>query len=113
MSKLDKIDGGYIFFCPACKEGHFFDSRWTFDGNMEAPTFTPSLRLGPYWRMPPGWDYEKAERDANGELVRRADGRLVGAVEWQCHLNLTSGTITFHGDCTHEFAGKTVPMEEM
>ena len=114
MSKIDKTtDGSYIFFCPACKGGHYFDSRWTFDGNFDSPTFTPSLRLGPYWRMPPGWDYDKAQRNSDGSLTHGPEGRLVGAVEWQCHLNITAGMIIFHPDCTHELAGKTLPLEDM
>ena len=33
----------WIVWCPACDEPHMFDHRWTFDGNHEAPTFTPSM----------------------------------------------------------------------
>jgi hypothetical protein len=39
----------YSFWCPACKCGHGFTVKggppvWGFDGNMQAPTFSPSLR---------------------------------------------------------------------
>ena len=34
---------GYAIFCPACKCGHVFDHRWHFNGDLEKPTFTPSL----------------------------------------------------------------------
>jgi hypothetical protein len=41
---------GYMFFCPGCRRAHFFrtnDPRrgrnWTFNGNVEEPTFSPSL----------------------------------------------------------------------
>lgn len=42
----------YWFYCPGCKETHRFTCRevripgvanWSFNGNMENPTFTPSL----------------------------------------------------------------------
>lgn len=40
----------YWFFCPGCRTGHAFTVRtdgkrpsWTFDGDMERPTFSPSL----------------------------------------------------------------------
>jgi hypothetical protein len=40
----------YIFYCPGCKIHHLYDVRidgghpsWVFNGNMESPTFTPSL----------------------------------------------------------------------
>jgi hypothetical protein len=113
MRKVEQIEHGWTFYCPACRENHIFDERWAFDGNMEAPTFTPSLSCGPYWRMPPGWDYETAPRDEKGELVRGEGERLLGAVEWTCHLNLTNGVLIFHADSTHEFAGKSVPIEDI
>jgi hypothetical protein len=39
----------YVFWCPGCKCHHTFNVGrekrpvWTFDGNMDAPTFSPSL----------------------------------------------------------------------
>ena len=49
----DKAD--YMFWCPGCKCGHAAWTRrtaqrptgplWEFDGNMEAPTFSPSLLI--------------------------------------------------------------------
>ncbi len=40
----------YLFFCPGCECLHSYDVRtdgkrpnWSFDGNLESPTFTPSL----------------------------------------------------------------------
>jgi uncharacterized protein DUF6527 len=39
----------FSFFCPGCKCGHFFQTAgpptWTFDGNMEKPTVTPSILM--------------------------------------------------------------------
>ena len=40
---------GYSFYCPACKTLHSFKTVggppvWWFDGNVESPTFSPSLR---------------------------------------------------------------------
>jgi len=42
---------GYMFFCPGCKEPHsYFTVKlkpespvWNFNGNLESPTFSPSL----------------------------------------------------------------------
>lgn len=113
MSKLEKIEGGFAFYCPGCKCHHYFDSRWDFDGNMDAPTFSPSLLVGPYWRMPKGWDYDKAPRDENGVLLLHADGiHTLGAFEMRCHSFIRRGTIQYLSDCTHELAGQTVPMAE-
>lgn len=41
----------YLFFCPGCECTHRFDvggpagvhPRWSFNGNLEKPTFSPSL----------------------------------------------------------------------
>jgi|SRR5579864_267001 len=46
----DRTLYGYGFWCPACLEVHHFNTAvfqplWSFDGNMEAPTFGPSLRM--------------------------------------------------------------------
>lgn len=41
-------EGGRLFhWCPACEMAHAVPvdtGRWTFNGSLEAPTFTPSLR---------------------------------------------------------------------
>jgi hypothetical protein len=41
---------GYRFWCPACRELHPLyvagpPPLWWFDGNMDSPTFSPSLRM--------------------------------------------------------------------
>jgi hypothetical protein len=43
MAKLIKNSSGYIFWCPGCEEYHEFDNRWQFNGNIDSPTFSPSL----------------------------------------------------------------------
>ena len=113
LRREDPSGGYWVFYCPGCQELHPFDKRWSFDGNLEAPTFLPSLRMGPYWRMPPGWDPEEAK--ARGESLENdpATGRLPGAVEWACHLFLRTGHLEFLSDCSHELAGKTVDLPEL
>jgi len=83
----------FIFWCPACGCGHGVwttakndQSVWIMSGTEERPTFTPSLLIT-YGESHP------ADRPA------------------VCHLNLTDGHLVYHGDSTHELAGKTVPME--
>ena len=75
---------GWAFWCPGCDEPHRVprDGRWTFDGNWERPTFSPSLLS---WA-----DYP--------------DGRRC------CHLFIRDGHLEFLGDCTHALAGQRVPM---
>ncbi len=90
MSKLGpflrKAQDRYLHFCPACEEVHPIGLSWTFDGNLEAPTFAPSVRhtIYPLSTTP-------------------AAPRI-------CHYFIRAGRIEFCGDCTHEFAGKIVPL---
>lgn len=44
-------DGTWLIFCQGCGCCHGFDSRWTFNGNEQAPTLTPShIHDGPNGR---------------------------------------------------------------
>lgn len=81
------------FYCPGCKCGHAYrvplsdptkGPVWEWNGNREAPTFTPSLLM-------------TSPRGAN---------------EYRCHLFIASGMIQFCGDCSHDLKGQTVPMVE-
>jgi hypothetical protein len=81
--------GGYAIFCPACKFGHLFDSRWTFNGNMEKPTFRASMLI-------PRWD-------STDETKYRTTLR--------CHSFVTDGMIQFLDDSEHDLRGQTVPLE--
>lgn len=79
----------WSFYCPGCRCSHFISKRWKWDGNREAPTVTPSILV-------------------------RYDGRdagVDGAPPAVCHLYVTAGQLQFLSDCTHDLAGKTVPME--
>jgi hypothetical protein len=33
----------HTFYCPGCKHSHMFNEQWSFSGDMNAPTFSPSL----------------------------------------------------------------------
>jgi hypothetical protein len=106
---LRSVEGGVSFWCPGCKEAHAIPvgdgpgPRWTYNGNPEAPTFTPSLlvRSGHYVPGHEGdvcwcnWD----DKDEFPELKCRV-----------CHSYVTDGQIQFLTDSTHELAGRTVPI---
>ena len=97
------VEGGeagesYWFWCPGCKTNHRYVIKlptgetgpcWTFDGNLEAPTFSPSLLCN---------------RNATPEDVKLGVHR--------CHLFLRKGMVEYLSDCTHELAGKTIPVQE-
>jgi len=79
----------WLFWCPACKCGHGIPTpRWGFNGNVDSPTFTPSLRRS--WTNP---DTKQQET--------------------LCHLTVTHGQITYHADCPHDMKGQTIPMQDL
>jgi hypothetical protein len=67
-------------FCPACKSEHVFDTRWTFNGSLELPTFQPSMMV-------------------NGDDDKR-----------RCHSYVTNGQIQFLADSGHALRGQTVEL---
>ena len=96
MAKMKVSPEGYaIFRCPGCNGNHRLHVKingeallpepcWDWNGSLDTPTFTPSLRIQ--------WNY--------------GDG------DEQCHSNVTEGKIGFHGDSTHALKGQTVDLPE-
>lgn len=89
--KILRTEEGYRHWCPGCNEKHYINTdegsgpKWSFNGNWDTPTFTPSVSIS--WGDQPG--------------ARR------------CHYNITDGQVIFHGDCTHELKGMTVPLPDL
>ena len=81
---------GYTFWCPGCDHSHVFWTAgnlvWSFDGNLEQPTFSPSLLN---------------TCDPHPDPKQR-----------RCHLFLQAGKIVYCADCAHDLAGRTVPLED-
>lgn len=93
MAKVEKIEHngelhGYMITSPATGQNILFDKRWTFNGDMENPTFRPSMLI----------NYDMCENPEIG-LVRE-------------HFFVTNGKIQYLADCHHNMAGKTVDMIE-
>lgn len=109
---LHALEGGkFAFFCPGCKCGHWVDpARWQVTGTAERPTISPSVLVtsGHYTAGHAGdcWCTFNAAQIAKGEEPS-------GFKCSRCHLFVRDGKIQFLGDSTHEFAGKTVPMEPL
>lgn len=87
MPKVLEHKGGgniqYWFWCPGCECSHAFTCPpWTFNGDLEKPTFSPSLLCNPHY--PHG----------------------------RCHSFVKDGKIQFLSDCYHKLAGQTVELEE-
>lgn len=93
MSRTMKsnIKDHYLINCPGCKSTHILDKRWTFNGDFDHPTFSPSLNCS-WGPMPEG--HPKASQ------IER------------CHSFITNGRIQFLGDCTHFLVNQTVDLPE-
>lgn len=108
MAKLKQYEPGvYGFRCPGCQTIHQYwtpeakrPHAWNFNGNMDEPTFSPSLMNTWGKRVDP--NFEEPE-----------DPPHPGGWSGCCHLFVTKGQIQYCGDCTHELAGQTVPMIDM
>lgn len=102
-AKLRRGTNGYFWFCPGCQEMHPLPDSWTFDGNLDAPTFSPSFKHSGMqkWLDKGQW---------TGEWVRDAKGNTVPFV---CHYIVTAGQVQFCGDSTHALAGQTVAMPDL
>lgn len=95
-TKLRRTTNGIVHWCPACKDTHSFaldnpqhnGAKWVWDGNVEAPTVSPSMRIRWGSQADPKWP-------ARGGV---------------CHYTLTMGMINYCGDCTHELKGHSVPL---
>lgn len=70
-----------VFHCPGCRCTHQIKlPQWTFNGDYERPTFSPSILYNP--------DVEKH----------------------RCHFFVRNGRIEYLSDCHHSLAGQTVDM---
>src|SRR4051812_4201754 len=86
----------YLHWCAGCGHGHTYQVKqptrpnWTFNGSIDKPTFTPSMRVF----LP-----------AHGEGMKHSPEQTI------CHYFLTDGMIRYLPDCQHRLAGKTMPLE--
>lgn len=83
---------GWMIDCPACECSHHFDSRWTFNGNQERPTFAPSMLVHE-------WPHEPTEPGFRKQM--------------RCHSFVRDGRIQYLDDCTHAMKGQTVDLPDM
>ena len=82
-------------WCPGCDEAHTLrvvshDGKhaWTWNGSLEAPTFSPSLRV----------------------TIRYGEKGKPSRV---CHSFIKDGKIQFLGDCFHDLKNTTVPLPDL
>lgn len=90
----------YSHWCPGCLEPHSIPNTWEFDGNVNSPTFKPSVNITGVQTV--------VERGRwTGEFKKDAAGN---PIPYCCHYILTAGQLQFQPECTHELKGQTVPL---
>lgn len=106
--KVKKLnDNSFAWYCPACNDLHVANQGWSFNDDYENPTFSPSflVRSGHYasGNTNACWCTYNAEHTDNPSRFKC----LI------CHTFIRGGKIQYLSDCTHDYAGKTVDMEEI
>lgn len=111
-NKLRNAEGGGLrYWCQGCEEIHGIQvgdgpgPRWGWNGNVDAPTFTPSVLV----------TWETSEPPVTPENLDqwRAQPWEQHKVKRVCHTFVTDGMVQFLGDCTHQFAGQTLPLPDL
>lgn len=85
-------------------------TSWRFNGNLDLPTFQPSILVNTTVFTEEG----QAEYDkwyADGYPPR--EGRAFASKPLVCHSYVTDGRIQFLPDSTHSLSGQTVDLPEL
>lgn len=91
------------FWCPGCDEAHGVivdaPNGWGFNGDLERPTFTPSVLVrGAQWS--PEYSFHLPNHNVEPGMP------------CVCHSFVTDGRIQFLTDSTHGLGGKTVDLPD-
>ena len=118
MAQISKVlrsveDNGLMFHCPGCDQNHLIyqgagsGPRWTWNGDADKPTFTPSIlvRTGHYV---PSHNSDDCWCTYYEKHLDEKEKFTCGI----CHSFVTDGRIQFLTDCTHGLAGQTVDLPE-
>ena len=113
MGQLSRVlrnaqDNMLLFWCPGCDGAHGITvgegsgPRWSWNGNVDKPTFTPSILVRSQTWTPP----VNAENHAEWQRAPWPQTNVATV----CHSFVTDGRIQFLNDCTHALAGQTVDL---
>lgn len=114
-STKDGTSSGLIYWCQGCKTHHQIvtkklnGSSWTWDGNVDNPTFSPSVLVT-------GTDFtEKGEKDFEKWLANgaRQPAPKFESKNTRCHTFIKDGQVQFLSDCTHALAGQTLALPDL
>jgi hypothetical protein len=109
--------------CPGCGDKHIVTApapagytesphyanspRWTWNGDLERPTFSPSLLVT-------SGHYAKGRETPDpAGCYCNADEDFGPWACYRCHSFIREGRIQFLSDCTHALAGQTADLPEI
>lgn len=109
--------GTYEIHCPGCKHTHQVytkpvpgvNAQWGFNGDVDRPTFSPSLLIRSGHHVPGFQPGERCWCSYNAENPDSPAPFACGV----CHSFIVDGNIQFLNDCTHSLAGQTVPLPQL
>lgn len=111
--KLRNIEGGGLgYWCQGCdmlhqvRVGDGPRPRWGWNGDVEKPTFTPSVLVTWNQGEPPATTEDIRQKIRSGEIVQTKVHKV-------CHTFVTDGRVQFLGDCTHQYAGQTLDLPDL
>ncbi len=126
--------GGLSFWCQGCRKAHVVwiagqgpedgRPRWSWNGDVERPVFTPSVLVRSYRYPNP---YEPDNNPEHAEIRAKFEQAGAAGHDWmmdhpkwgrRCHSfvgcnGAQPGEIIFLGDCTHELAGSVQALAEL
>lgn len=106
---------GYKIICLGCDEEHLLytnpsygDITWGFNGDIEKPTFNPSLLIRT------GCHISNHKTDHcwctyNKECIEKGEKPTSFKCK-TCHTFITDGKIQYLTDCSHKLAGQTIEL---
>ncbi|MDE2470536.1 MAG: ammonia monooxygenase [Bradyrhizobium sp.] len=107
-------DEGLSYWCQGCDSWHTIktkgDGAWGWNGDVQRPTFTPSVLLNSKRMTEKGNADHAAWVDAG---CPPRNGDPFDSVPYVCHFFVTNGRVQFLGDCTHALAGQTVDLPDL
>lgn len=110
-AKLRNVeDGGLTFWCPGCDMAHRVwvgtgnGPRWTWNGDAEYPTFSPSILVQ--------WDQAEPPVTLENLEEWKRNAWHQTKIHKVCHSFVIDGRIHFLSDCTHALAGQTIDLPD-
>lgn len=90
-----------MFYCQGCKEYHVINDSWSFNGDFDNPTISPSILV------------TGTIHPTDDEVKRILSGEYVQPKDYVCHSFIENGKIRYLSDCTHGLANQTVELTDL